>query len=74
MAEPEPRMPVSSADEDIGTLDWVDEPEDVTKQSCLHNKYTFWFHRRGGPQAKSSYEDSILKVETCHTVKLFAYY
>ena len=49
--------------------DLVDEDEDITKQNQLHNKYSFWFHRRGTKGA--SYEDSMTKIASCQTVSGF---
>jgi hypothetical protein len=54
---------------DASSPDWVDEPEDLSTQTPLHNKYAFWYHKRGGGASKSgNYEDSILKVDICQTV------
>ncbi len=64
--------PVSTPEDDEDTEGLFDEPEDVNTHHTLHNKYTFWYHRRGGGQAKSgaSYEDSIKKVGTFQTVRM----
>jgi hypothetical protein len=56
-------------EEIISSEELIDEPEDLNTQTPIHNKYVFWFHKRGGAAAKSgNYEDSILKVELCQTV------
>jgi len=48
-----------------------DEPEDLTTQTPLHNRYSFWYHRRGGPSKSTNYEDSIKKIESFQTVEHF---
>lgn len=47
----------------------IDELEDLSKHTALHNKYSFWFHRRGHQANKSSsYEESIVKIASFQTV------
>lgn len=49
----------------------VDEPEDLTKQTALHNRYSFWFHRRGQQLNKGgSYEESTVKLSSFQTVSV----
>ena len=52
------------------SLDWIDEPEDISKQTPIHNKYAFWFHKRGGQGGNkfANYEENILKIDVSQTV------
>lgn len=61
--------PITTIEEE-SSPDWLDEPEDINTQTALHNKYSFWFHRRGQSANKGNYEENILKLATCQTVSL----
>lgn len=45
----------------------IQEDGNDDNHTLLHNKYSFWFHKRG-QKSGNTYEDSILKIATCHSV------
>ena len=57
--------------EDSGNL--VDEPEDMAVQTCIQNRYCFWFMKRQSAANKSSnkYQDNVQKIASFQTVEHF---
>lgn len=57
-------------EEEIDESKLYDEPEDLTKQTPIQNRYAFWYHKRGGKSQAVNYEETMKMIATFQTVLL----
>eukprot|EP01041_Mallomonas_annulata_P000772 gene772-1478_t len=71
--EPETNDAVEVVPEEEDSPDWIDEPEDINTQTCIQNRYCFWYMRRQSAASKAlnKYEDSVKKVASFQTIEHF---
>lgn len=51
------------------SIELYDEPEDLTKQTVIQNRYAFWYHKRGGKSQAVNYEETMKMIATFQTVR-----
>lgn len=64
-----------TVEEIVDDPSWVDEPEDLSSQTVIQNRYCFWYMRRHGGSAANKavnkYEDAVKKIGSFQTVEHF---
>lgn len=61
---------MAEVEEDFDESKLYDEPEDLTKQTQIQNRYAFWYHKRGGKSQAVNYEETMKMIATFQTVNL----